>query len=84
MINIGICGLGTVGQSTLEHIVKFKNEIGKSKGVITLLNFLNNKFICHFLEDGRIKVSIMNILKQVQDLSKKLSGKIYHEYDILF
>ncbi len=27
MINIGICGLGTVGQSTLEHIVKFKNEI---------------------------------------------------------
>ncbi|MBJ41596.1 MAG: homoserine dehydrogenase [Gammaproteobacteria bacterium] len=27
MINIGICGLGTVGQSSLEHIVKFKDEI---------------------------------------------------------
>ena len=24
----------------------------------------------------------MNILKQVQDLSKKLSGKIYYEHDI--
>ncbi len=27
MINIGICGLGTVGQSTLDHIIKFENEI---------------------------------------------------------
>ncbi|MEC9205592.1 MAG: homoserine dehydrogenase [Pseudomonadota bacterium] len=27
MINIGICGLGTVGQSSLDHIVKFKNKI---------------------------------------------------------
>lgn len=27
MIKIGICGLGTVGQSSLEHIVKYKNEI---------------------------------------------------------
>ena len=27
MINIGICGLGTVGQSSLEHIVKFEDEI---------------------------------------------------------
>ena len=24
----------------------------------------------------------MNISKQVQDLSKKLSGKIYYEYDM--
>ena len=27
MLKIGICGLGTVGQSTLDHIIKFKNEI---------------------------------------------------------
>ena len=27
MINIGICGLGTVGQSFLEHIVKFEDKI---------------------------------------------------------
>lgn len=27
MLKIGICGLGTVGQSTLDHIVKLKNEI---------------------------------------------------------
>ena len=27
MIKIGICGLGTVGKSSLEHIIQYKNEI---------------------------------------------------------
>lgn len=27
MVKIGICGLGTVGQSTLEHLIKYKNMI---------------------------------------------------------
>lgn len=33
MIKIGICGLGTVGQSSLEHIIKFKNEIRSNVNV---------------------------------------------------
>ena len=33
MIKIGICGLGTVGQSSLEHIIKFKNKIRSNVNV---------------------------------------------------